>query len=523
MANLHEKSVMGQRLNCYLDPSGASCKKMFADLTTEKKPEPPPPPPKADSDEERTEGGGGAGGDETPPSRGGNSRKSPESKWGSRRNEDPRESRDRGGKRSERRRSEHHNHDSRSRSGPDDHDDFWREGPMQSSRGHRVPPPPPSHWERADRSRKEDSTRSYDPYPQAKSHQHHRHQQPEPHPGDDQPSLPPMPPVPPPPPPQISGGGQGSQPNSGAYQHSAGFDPQYSEPDYWLQQAQHYADQAAGLRASFEGGPQAESMDDADGASAKPKDEKEEGEESGSDDGNDHKVDLDTRLKMLMKGPQSSVPAFLLQELHNSETEEEEIKEEAAPAAVSADGQSVFPLHADERPLSRPPSPFLSAAHYLESHKEWLEERRKESEALGGKGNKRVNGGGQRRPNSACSDKMSLSSLSSGENNILEQGPDASAYPPPPPHYGYYPGMVPPHGYPGGELVPGQTMYDMYPPGAYGEYDPNAVAMYYEQTGQYPPGWGEMEQTDYQTAGKHAIKALIELVLHRSYSCLTKG
>ena len=38
--SLHGKSVMGKSLNCYIDPFGASCKKMFEELTTEKKPEP---------------------------------------------------------------------------------------------------------------------------------------------------------------------------------------------------------------------------------------------------------------------------------------------------------------------------------------------------------------------------------------------------------------------------------------------------------------------------------------------------
>jgi len=79
--NLHGKSVMGKQLNCYIDPFGASCKKMFADLTEERKPEPeaspvaetkpevpepvappppvkvappPPSPPRRDSQNERS-------------------------------------------------------------------------------------------------------------------------------------------------------------------------------------------------------------------------------------------------------------------------------------------------------------------------------------------------------------------------------------------------------------------------------------------------------------------------------------
>ena len=41
---LHGKSVMGQQLNCYIDPLGKSCNMMFSDLTEEKKPDPLPPP-----------------------------------------------------------------------------------------------------------------------------------------------------------------------------------------------------------------------------------------------------------------------------------------------------------------------------------------------------------------------------------------------------------------------------------------------------------------------------------------------
>ena len=48
--HLHGRSVMGKQLNCYLDPFGESCKKMFVDLTTERKLEPPKPPPPLPND-----------------------------------------------------------------------------------------------------------------------------------------------------------------------------------------------------------------------------------------------------------------------------------------------------------------------------------------------------------------------------------------------------------------------------------------------------------------------------------------
>ena len=45
VTHLHGRSVMGKQLNCYLDPFGESCKKMFVDLIAERKLEPPKPPP----------------------------------------------------------------------------------------------------------------------------------------------------------------------------------------------------------------------------------------------------------------------------------------------------------------------------------------------------------------------------------------------------------------------------------------------------------------------------------------------
>ena len=67
------------------------------------------------------------------------------------------------------------------------------------------------------------------------------------------------------------------------------------------------------------------------------------------------------------------------QELNNSEEDKGEEEEEAAKQRVKeeAEVQSVFPLLPDELPLSRPPSPFLTATHYLNCHKESVEERRK--------------------------------------------------------------------------------------------------------------------------------------------------
>ena len=523
---------MGKHLQCYLDPTGASCKKVYQDLTTEKKPEPqPPPPPPALGDAAAD----GDDGEKSPKDK--SSKISPEdSKWERRR--DSRDSRDPRGsvehrKRLERRRSDH-NSDPRERDrdrdrdrdrhprerrdderNSRDHEDFWRDGPLQSVHGHRVPPPPPAHWERSgekSRSREERLT-SLDNFSQPP------------------PSLPPPPPV------------LSSSSAQESHYAPTRFDPQYSQPDYWLQQAQHYAEQAAratmgaaddtvdggapeAVPAALEEGAAPDSLEariaalgnlgefqaDVQEEHGEAKKEGTEGGEKAGSDEDGPKVDLDTRLKMLMKGPQTSMPAFLLQELNNSESEEEEKAEDDVAKEVeeanAAGAKSMFPLLPDEVPLSRPPSPFLTAAHYLSCHKELVEERRRAREAeerARGRSGRRVNG--NRRPGSAGnSDKMSLSSLSSTE---MEQGAtDFTAYPPPP--YGYYPpppGMVMPPGYPG---AAGDMHSQMYP--GYGEYDPT---MYYAQTGQYPPpGWEGAEHDPAMYAsrgpGKEARRNLVE-------------
>lgn len=71
-------------------------------------------------------------------------------------------------------------------------------------------------------------------------------------------------------------------------------------------------------------------------------------------------------------------------------------------------------------PLSRAPSPFLSAEQYTAAHENWQSEKRAQFMQKTYKGSPKSD------------DRMSLSSLSSGENNILQQGPL-------PNYYGYYP------------------------------------------------------------------------------------
>ena len=110
--------------------------------------------------------------------------------------------------------------------------------------------------------------------------------------------------------------------------------------------------------------------------------DKEDEASCGDDGGDDGQVDLDTRLKMLMKGGISSaVPAFLLEGVGKSDDENVEVEDELAKIDLNKDKQkSKYELI--KKPLSRPPSPFLSEKIYLEAHKEWLAEEKAERKRL---------------------------------------------------------------------------------------------------------------------------------------------
>merc|ERR1712223_1457078 len=98
---------------------------------------------------------------------------------------------------------------------------------------------------------------------------------------------------------------------------------------------------------------------------------------------------------------------------------------------ASSDSNLVF---IEEPPLSRAPSPFLSESHYLECHGSWQAKRKSEFE----KSQQLKLAASKSSPKS--DDRMSLSSLSSAENNILEQGVSLQ-----PNYYGYF--GAPPPGY----------------------------------------------------------------------------
>ena len=240
----------------------------------------------------------------------------------------------------------------------------------------------------------------------------------------------------------------------------------------------------------------------------------------------DHSVDLDTRLKMLMKDKSSAVPAFLLESLQ-SEEEEEQVEQEVETLVENGNQDSLnnhapspFPLE-ELKPLSRAPSPFLSKDHYLNCHSEYIRiEREKHEKEMSerssqmrhqGSRNRGRRGGG--RPDSRNSDAMSLSSLSSGENNILEEGPVLDGHSHPYSHYygyphhpgghhpsdvtGYYPTsgipgsypMYPGHPYDSSNVPPhlmggGSQYHPGMPHGYYGSHDPAEWG--YSQMPGYP-------------------------------------
>jgi hypothetical protein len=386
---LHGKSVMGQQINCYIDPLAKSCTKMFVELTEEKKPEPLPPPPPlppaalvvpsqiTDSvvDDVPMQDDNYGGVDEDPVS----SPTEPRGSWGHRRDFNRRDSHD-GGRRSE-----------SSRGLDRRHSREYSRDPRQQQHVQQVP------------------TEAVD---------HHQEQ------------------------PPILDRQFSSVPDLSS-QHILNDDQHYQQthydPNYWQQQAQQYA--AATLQQ------QHQVVTNAVGEQ-QPEHEQQIVEEEVVKDGNDeddsdHQVDLDTRLKLLMKGKAgAAMPSFLLNELNGSEEDEEESEGEIKDTKPKIEDDfsklpQVFqqkqppapPVFVEELPLSRAPSPFLSNEQYQSCHHDWQSERK----AKFIQANKPMKGS----PKS--DDCMSLSSLSSGENHILEQGTMELPH-----YYGYYP---PPPGF----------------------------------------------------------------------------
>ena len=297
--------------------------------------------------------------------------------------------------------------------------------------------------------------------------------------------------------------GQQQQPPHGQpplpYPTDDRYHPTIFNPNYWQQQAQQYvalqqppppsvtssssaptATAAAAMSSSSNMPPSEVMMETVSSAEDQLNDDfqedfNEEQAKSGDDDESDHQVDLDTRLKLLMKGKAGgAMPSFLLNELNGSEDDDDddnnsdndkEIKqimtgknhyEDSRLSGLSqplnnqnrtshggqhnqhSNNQLLSSDHSnffvEDPPLSRAPSPFLSQSHYLQCHQTWQTERKSKFE----KSQLKLLAASKSSPKS--DDRMSLSSLSSAENNILEQGVSLQ-----PNYYGYF--GAPPPGY----------------------------------------------------------------------------
>ena len=356
------------------------------------------------------------------------------------------------------------------------------------------------------------------------------------------------------------------------YQPTA-YDPQYNQPDYWQLQAQQWKAKQAGANGdpssttiapplpipphlqnhhshtstpphassstnkltsnqSDHHTPPSMSRNDSPLLDSSSRDKSVEKEEENAAKTLDHSVDLDTRLKMLMKDKSSAVPAFLLESLIGEE-EEEKAEEEVETSVNNEDNNASSPISFEEiKPLSRAPSPFLSRDHYLNCHSEnvRIEREKYEKEMSQRSAQKRRGRRGGGRPDSRNSDAMSLSSLSSGENNILEEGPvlDANSHQYPN-YYGYpnYPGGHHPSdmtGYyptPGASGMPGS--YPMYPGQPYNQHHPGMPHGYYGSNdpaqwgynqwgGQQMPGYSNDDPMSIYQGGKADKKAIRPLI-----------
>ena len=396
---LHGKSVMGQQLNCYIDPLAKSCLKMYTDLTEEKKPEPVEEPP-------------------TPPS--------------------------------------NVNHPHTSHLMEDEYNkDSGSESRIDWSH-HRYPPPghhPPMQQQPSRRESRVDPRRpSYD-----HDRRHSRDFSREGSHSQDEGGLDLPTPVP--------SAGPPIQPTAPPVDNDDKYKPTVFDPTYWQQEAQKYAaaitatmqpqQQTSAVASAVASGQLPETEDlspSGDEAVSDTKEEvKSEIKDENDENDSDHQVDLDTRLKMLMKNKAGgAMPSFLLNQFNGSGEDEEEDSEnnEVKNALENPDNNDIVSKHAPEsaipplpaiftpeKPLSRAPSPFLTETHYQNCHNSWQNQRQEEfDKKYGIKKDEKLG------KKAKSDDGMSLSSLSSGENNILQQGlplPNyyGSQFPAPPPGY----------------------------------------------------------------------------------------
>jgi len=212
----------------------------------------------------------------------------------------------------------------------------------------------------------------------------------------------------------------------------------------------------------------------------------EEGEQKSE---GERSIDLDTRLQMLMKGKASNMPAFLMGSESSSENEQPPPPPPMPPTSAPAP-----PAVPEIRPLSRTPSPFISRCEYLASHS--LTSQHEELD----------------RVNAALANMPPLSKTGKSMSPVTEHGM----------HHTHFPGA------PGQSHIPGYWQ-GHFPP-AYQSWDPGQYQQQYWNPDDGNLGYcGDIynhNSMDFQTGGeadsgngmlrhngKDTIKSIMEKVI----------
>ena len=459
VTGLHGKSIMGKLVNCYLDPRFLMAKKMFEELTTDKKPSPiPEPEPENEepSKDELKNDYNNIGDDYDTYNE--NKRWDRNDGWENSENKDRNNHYNDEWRNDERRHPRHRRYD-----GDDyeyDRDRDRDRGGRHRDRGERERP---SRWDKEDRSerggevrygrgreerggRKErrsrwdrDTRGSRD----GEREERHEREREETREADLERED------------RRYGGDRDRQPAETKV-----------NPDFWAEAAAKFA-----ARSDF--------LDDSNQLGDDALEAVTEGEGGDEDSRN---LDLDTRLKMLMKNKDANMPAFLIP---SDSSDEDPAQPSAPPVPVE-----------DTRPLSRAPSPFLSHEAYLASHRDTLalDNMDKVNSALAG-----VNMG------RADDDKMSLSPLSEGGDLAELPGHNQTAQFPGQPGYwpGYYAGA-------GGYYAQGEHQHDQWG-GQYPHYGWGDTGGY--NYNQYSEEQERRDRAKQKYQGKNPLKVIIDNVL----------
>ena len=440
VTDLHGKSIMGKLVNCYLDPRFLMAKKMFEELTTDKKPSPIPDPEPENEEppEEESKNDYNDIGDEYD-TYDANKRWDRNDSWENRENKDRNNHYNDDWRDDDRRHSRHRRYDG------DDYEYDRDRGGRHRDRGERERP---SRWDKEDRSERGGEVR----YGRGRKERRSRWDR--------------------------AGSRDGERDDRWEKEDSRDRDLEREDrrhgdrakaeapvnPDFWAEAAAKFA-----ARSDF--------LDDSNPIIEDALEAVSEGEGGDEDSTN---LDLDTRLKMMMKNKDTNMPAFLIP----SDSSEED-QPPAPPAPVE-----------DTRPLSRAPSPFLSHEAYLASHRDTLalDNMNKVNSAMAG-----VN------MNRADDDKMSLSPLSEGGDLAELPGQGQVFHGQFPGQHGYWPGY---HAGPGGYYAQGQGEPDQWG-GQYPHYGWGEMAGY----NQYSEEQERRDRAKEKYQGKNPLKVIIDNVL----------